>query len=86
MAEHAASVGTEVYLEPLNRFEATSVDEFRDRIGSIVLAVLASPLLAGFCYTQLTDTGQETNGLCDQNRVSKLPEETVRAMITGSHS
>ncbi len=32
-----------------------------------------NPLLAGFCYTQLTDTLQETNGLTDAYRPSKQP-------------
>ena len=29
----------------------------------LITAILACPTVAGFCYTQLTDTGQETNGL-----------------------
>lgn len=45
--------------------------------------VRASRLLRGFCWTQLTDTLQEANGLCDENRVPKLPIETLRAIITG---
>jgi beta-galactosidase/beta-glucuronidase len=39
--------------------------------------------LAGWCYTQLTDTAQETNGLADENRVPKLPAERIRAMVRG---
>ena len=41
-------------------------------------AVKASPVLAGYCWTQLTDTLQEANGLCDENRVPKLPVETLK--------
>ena len=39
--------------------------------------------LAGWVYTQLTDTAQETNGLADENRVPKLPAERIRAIIRG---
>jgi hypothetical protein len=48
--------------------------------------VNASSELAGFCYTQLTDTRQETNGLCDQNRVPKLPAEDIARIIRGPRS
>jgi hypothetical protein len=40
-------------------------------------AVLDSPALAGFCYTQLTDTLQEKNGLLDQDRRPKVDLTTV---------
>jgi beta-galactosidase/beta-glucuronidase len=40
-------------------------------------AVLDSPALAGYCYTQLTDTLQEKNGLLDQDRQPKLDMSTV---------
>lgn len=38
----------------------------------LVDAILACPTIAGFCYTQLTDTGQEVNGLLTENREPKL--------------
>ncbi len=40
-------------------------------------AVLDSPALAGFCYTQLTDTIQEKNGLLDERRRPKLDPVTI---------
>jgi beta-galactosidase/beta-glucuronidase len=43
-------------------------------------AILDSPAIAGFCYTQLTDTGQETNGLLTANREPKLAIDQVRAI------
>lgn len=43
--------------------------------------VKASPVLGGYCWTQLTDTLQEANGLCDENRQPKLPVETLRELI-----
>ena len=42
-------------------------------------------MLAGICYTQFTDTLQEANGLLTEHRLPKLPIETLRAIITGSH-
>jgi beta-galactosidase/beta-glucuronidase len=54
----------------------------------LVAAVLDSPALAGFCYTQLTDTEQETNGLltaarepkvdvAELNRITRRPSRAV---------
>ena len=37
--------------------------QFETQVGALLRAVHSSPVLSGFCYTQLTDTGQETNGL-----------------------
>ena len=62
---------------------ASDGDDFRARIAGLIGALNASSALAGFCYTQLTDTRQETNGLCDANRVPKLPARTIAAIVTG---
>jgi hypothetical protein len=63
---------------------ATNAVDFQDRLTSILDAVNASAHLSGFCYTQITDTRQETNGLCDENRKPKLPAETMAAIIRGN--
>ena len=42
-----------------------------------------SESLAGWCYTQLTDTAQETNGLTDERRVPKIAAERIRALVEG---
>lgn len=44
-------------------------------------AIYACPDIAGFCYTQLTDTQQETNGLYDEDRRPKLPLDRLRDII-----
>ncbi|WP_382309950.1 glycoside hydrolase family 2 TIM barrel-domain containing protein [Herbiconiux sp. UC225_62] len=54
---------------------------FEAQVRAQVRAVSSSPLLAGFCYTQLTDTGQETNGLLYADRTPKLPIEELRSII-----
>jgi hypothetical protein len=52
-------------------------------LSTLFSAVRDCAPLAGWCYTQLTDTGQETNGLTDENRVPKIPVDRLRRMITG---
>ena len=50
--------------------------------GALVGALLDSTGIAGFCYTQLTDTDQETNGLLTAAREPKLDVSAVRAMTS----
>ena len=37
--------------------------------------------LSGYCYTQLTDVEQETNGLLYADRTPKLPLEQIREIF-----
>ncbi|QGF22872.1 glycoside hydrolase family 2 protein [Raineyella fluvialis] len=60
---------------------ATSPEDLEGRIRAIMEAVRSAPVLAGYCWTQLTDTLQEANGLVDAGRVPKLPVETLRALM-----
>ncbi|MGY1670876.1 glycoside hydrolase family 2 protein [Geodermatophilus sp. SYSU D00710] len=62
---------------------AEDAEDFARRLEDLLSAVHASPVLAGFCYTQLTDTMQEANGLLDEYRQPKLPVERLRQIITG---
>ncbi|KHK95923.1 glycoside hydrolase [Microbacterium mangrovi] len=62
---------------------ATTGDDFRERLAGLLAAVHASTALAGFCYTQLTDTLQETNGLLRADREPKIPMEQLREIILG---
>lgn len=66
--------------------QAQDPADFAARVEALVEAVLASDFLAGFCYTQLTDTLQEANGLCDENRVPKLPIEVIARIVRGGDS
>ncbi|MEP6696935.1 MAG: sugar-binding domain-containing protein [Pseudonocardiales bacterium] len=59
-----------------------SPEEFLERYRDLVGALLDSPVVAGFCYTQLTDTEQERNGLLDSARKPKIDTDQVRE-ITG---
>lgn len=62
---------------------AVDDDDFAARVGDLLAAVRACTPLAGFCWTQLTDTGQETNGLLRADRTPKLPVEVLRRIVTG---
>jgi len=57
--------------------------EFGDRVCALIAAAEAAVPLSGFCYTQLTDTGQETNGLLYDDRSPKVPIEAIRAAVLG---
>lgn len=52
--------------------------EFEERLRDIFSAIAAMPEIAGYCYTQVTDTEQEVNGLLTEGRAPKLPFETLR--------
>jgi beta-galactosidase/beta-glucuronidase len=57
--------------------------QFEQHLSGLLRAAAASEGLAGWCYTQLTDTGQETNGLVDAQRIPKLPVDRIRALVLG---
>jgi beta-galactosidase/beta-glucuronidase len=60
---------------------AQNDDEYLAMMKSLFDAIYASTDIAGFCYTQLTDTQQETNGLYDENRKLKLDGNKLRDII-----
>ncbi|MBS4179517.1 glycoside hydrolase family 2 protein [Lederbergia citrea] len=62
---------------------ADSDEDFADRYNAVVSAMLESPTVQGFCYTQLTDVEQEINGLLTYDREPKIPLETIRAINEG---
>lgn len=65
-------------------YEVVQIDDYARVLGELFEALYASPILAGVCYTQLTDTGQETNGLCFADRTPKVPVEQIRGIITNT--
>jgi beta-galactosidase/beta-glucuronidase len=58
-------------------------DDWVARVTALYDAVRASGFLAGSCWTQLTDTMQETNGLLTADREPKVPVERIRRAVTG---
>ncbi len=59
---------------------ALTEEQWLDRYSALMHVVRNMPALAGFCYTQFTDTYQEANGLLRADRTPKAPiEELARA-------
>jgi beta-galactosidase/beta-glucuronidase len=48
----------------------------------LVTALVSSDQVAGYCYTQLTDTEQEVNGLLTEDRVPKIDPAEIRRVNT----
>jgi len=61
-----------------------TAQQFRDRYAALLEVIRNLPALAGFCYTQLTDTYQEANGLLFADRTPKIPLEEIALATTGS--
>ena len=64
-------------------WSAGTTEQLRDKYAELIGAILESDTVVGFCYTQLTDTMQEKNGLLDAERNPKLPLEELHAITTG---
>ncbi len=60
-----------------------SPDEFAERFMDLLSVVRSLTVLAGFCYTQFTDTYQEVNGLLFPDRTPKIPIEDIRLAMEG---
>jgi beta-galactosidase/beta-glucuronidase len=59
-------------------------DHLADAYTRLLEAIHACGVLAGFCYTQFTDTYQEANGLLTSDRTPKFPLEKIRAATVGA--
>jgi len=64
---------------------ARDADDLLRRYASLSRALVASEALSGFCYTQLTDTYQERNGLARMDRAPKAPREKIHLATTGAY-
>ena len=69
--------------EPWGYADARSPEDLLERYRSQWAAVHASSALAGACWTQLTDTYQEVNGLLTADRVPKCDVEALRRATVG---
>lgn len=74
--------------------EASDVDDYVRRVDEIIRAVRSGTRgfrgrpdgLAGWCWTQLTDTMQEQNGLLTEDREPKADLARLRALIAGDET
>lgn len=62
---------------------AENEEDFLTRLNAVVRPLLESPIVRGYCYTQLTDVEQEINGLLTYDRKPKAPLEKIKEIITG---
>ncbi len=58
-----------------------TLDEFYDRFKGLCDAIMDSPYIMGFCYTQLTDVEQEQNGIYKYDRSQKFDLEKLSAIM-----
>jgi hypothetical protein len=58
--------------------------DFIRRYAEVIQAMYDSPLIQGFCYTQLTDVEQEINGLLTYDRRPKVDLDIIRAINEGT--
>ena len=63
--------------------QANSSEEFLKRYSALLKVVRSLPALAGFCYTQFTDTYQEANGLLYADRTPKASFDAISDATTG---
>lgn len=63
---------------------ADTPENFLERYQALLETVRSLPALAGFCYTQFSDTYQEANGLLFADRMPKAPIEDLWTATTGT--
>lgn len=63
-----------------------TAEDLNTQYGKLLRVVRNLPLLAGFCYTQFTDTYQEANGLLYMDRTPKIPIEEIALATRGPRS
>lgn len=56
---------------------AGSDREFLDTYARLIRNIYDSPVISGFCYTQLSDVQQEKNGLLDENHDFKFDADAI---------
>jgi len=62
---------------------AETLEDFGARVMDLLSVVRSLTAIAGFCYTQFTDTYQEVNGLLFADRTPKIPLGDIRIAILG---
>lgn len=62
---------------------AENEEDFLERLRAVFQPLQQSPVLQGYCYTQLTDVEQEINGLLTYDRQPKVPLEEIKKIVDG---
>ncbi len=58
--------------------------DFYTRYYQVTAPLLESPVVQGFCYTQLSDVEQEINGILTYQRVPKVDLQIIKAINDGN--
>jgi hypothetical protein len=58
-------------------------EAYADQVMELLSVVRSLNVLAGFCYTQFTDTYQEANGLLYADRTAKIPIVDIAMAVSG---
>ena len=58
------------------------IEEVYAKIRDLTKAMVDNPLIAGFCYTQLTDVEQEKNGIYDYDRNKKFDMKKIKSYFS----
>ena len=61
--------------------KAKSVEEYHERIVKLFKVIENLPYVEGYCYTQLSDVRQETNGLVDEERNLRLSIDKIKEFV-----
>lgn len=64
---------------------ATSDEDFIERYYNVISPLLESPIVQGFCYTQITDVEQEINGLLTYARQPKVNLSIIKSINDGTY-
>ena len=62
---------------------ASSDEDFAERLNAVISAMLESPDIQGYCYTQITDVEQEINGLLTYDRKPKIDLNIIKQINEG---
>jgi len=73
----------EAYSSTWGYARSNNVSEFQLRYTDLLHTVNKIEMFSGFCYTQLTDTFQEANGLLYADRTPKFPIEAIASATLG---
>ena len=60
------------------------IEEFYQRLESLVRAIASFDHISGFCYTQLTDVEQEQNGIYNYDRSEKFDMARIARALRGA--
>lgn len=63
---------------------AVSDNDYAEKYYGVISSMLESPLVQGFCYTQMTDVEQEINGVMTYDRKPKIDPAIIRAINEGT--